>query len=203
MKKAVFLDRDGTIIRDRNYLRSANDIEFLRGAVDALKRLRSAGFLLIVCTNQSGIARGILSEREYRAIDRRFKQMLSARGVSLDRTYYCPHLSGGSVGKFAIKCECRKPGRGMFIAAQKEFSIDFNASYAVGDSLRDLLPAKTLGATTILVKTGKGRRVLPHRAVGRSRLLADYICRDLLAASRKIVALVEKSISSFRQEGIS
>jgi D-glycero-D-manno-heptose 1,7-bisphosphate phosphatase len=198
VKKAVFLDRDGTIIRDRNYLRSANDIEFLSGAPEALKRLKSAGFLLIVCTNQSGIARGILSEREYCAIDRRFRQMLSARGVSLDRTYYCPHLPDGSVGKFAIRCKCRKPGKGMFIAAQKEFGIDFNASFAVGDSLRDLLPAKTLGATTILVKTGKGRKVLSRRTAGQRPLLADHICKDLLAASRKIVALVGKSISSFR-----
>lgn len=190
MKKAVFLDRDGTIIHDRNYLRSPDDIEFLGGAVEALKVLKSAGFLLIVCTNQSAIARGVISERKYRAIDRRFKEMLSAQGVSIDGTYYCPHLPGGLVGKYALRCECRKPKKGMFIAAQKGFGIDFSASYAVGDSVRDLQPVRTLGATTILVMTGKGREVLLS---GRSCLFANYICKDLLAASRKIVALAGRS----------
>jgi D-glycero-D-manno-heptose 1,7-bisphosphate phosphatase len=195
MKKAVFLDRDGTIIRDRNYLRSAEQIEFLSGAPDALKALKSAGFLLIVCTNQSAIARGVLSEQEYRAIDRRFRQMMLARGVSLDASYYCPHLPRGSVSKFALKCECRKPAKGMFAAAQKRFGIDFKASYAVGDSARDLQPAKALGATTILVLTGKGRRAL---SASRSRLFADYICTDLRTACQKILALTHDSASSSR-----
>lgn len=197
VKKAVFLDRDGTIIRDRNYLRSADDIEFLSGAPDALKALKSAGFLLVVCTNQSGIARGIISEQEYRAIDKCFKQMLSAQGVCLDRTYYCPHLPGGVSGKYAVKCECRKPGKGMFTAAQKEFKINFNTSYAIGDCPRDLKPAKILGATTILVMTGKGRRV---RSLCRGRVFADYICKDLRAASRKILALTQKSTRNRRKK---
>ncbi|MFH1422784.1 MAG: HAD-IIIA family hydrolase [Planctomycetota bacterium] len=185
--KAVFLDRDGTIIRDKNYLSSPEDTELYSGVTEALKLLKSAGFLLIVCTNQSGMARGLFSEEDYYAVEKRLGKLLAAHGVVIDKTYCCPHLPDGTVKRYAVKCRCRKPEKGMFLAAQKEFNIDFKSSYAIGDSPRDLIPAKELGAATILVLTGKGKRL---KELTDSKNSVDYVCRNLYYAAKKIINIL-------------
>lgn len=182
--RAVFLDRDGTIIVDRDYLTRKEEIDFIPGAVDALKLLKENGFGLVVCTNQSAIARGMMSEEDYFEIEKHFLQLLEENGVEIDGCYYCPHLKEGSVEEYAINCGCRKPKMGMFIRACDELEINTRLSYAVGDSLRDLIPAWQLGAKTVLVRTGKGRDA---EKVELCERFVNKVCDDIYSAAKWII----------------
>lgn len=137
INKAVFLDRDGTIIKDKHYAFLPESIEFLPGVIDGLKRLRDAGFLLIIITNQSGIARGYFTEDDLKAFNEALLSRLADNGVFIEAIYYCPHYINGSIEKYAVECSCRKPKTGLFYTASDEYNIDFSSSYAVGDSDRD------------------------------------------------------------------
>ncbi len=138
MNKAVFLDRDGTINVDKDYLYKQEDFEYLPGAIESLKRLDEAGFLLIVITNQSGIARGYYSEKDYHIIDEWMKADLLSKGVKIAGSYYCPHHPDAAVPAYRFECKCRKPGTELFWRAQRDYDIDMSKSYAIGDRLRDL-----------------------------------------------------------------
>lgn len=130
MRPAAFLDRDGTIIEDRGYLGDPAGVTLLPGAVDALRALRDAGYLLIVITNQSGIARGIFSAGDLARVNARMRELLAAEGVTLDGLYFCPHGPDDA-------CACRKPLPGMLHAAAEEHGIDLAASVSIGDQPRD------------------------------------------------------------------
>lgn len=151
-RKAVFLDRDGTLIRERDYLADPDGVDLLPGVVEALRLLAGAGLALVVVTNQSGIARGLYSQDDYHAVARRLGEELSRRGVEVDATYFCPHHP-----RFTGPCECRKPKTGMYVQAARELGLDLAGSYFVGDRKKDVTPAATLGGTGILVRTGYGR----------------------------------------------
>jgi D-glycero-D-manno-heptose 1,7-bisphosphate phosphatase len=183
--RAVFLDRDGTIIIDKEYLTQKEDIDLIPGAIDALKLLKEHGFGLVICTNQSAIARGMMTESEYLKIQEYLLDLLKENGVEIDGCYYCPHLKEGTVEKYAISCECRKPKMGMFERARDDLEINMQASYAVGDSLRDLIPAYQLGAKTVLVKTGKGAQV---EQVELTRRFVNKTCEDILEAAKWIIS---------------
>jgi D-glycero-D-manno-heptose 1,7-bisphosphate phosphatase len=148
---AVFLDRDGTILREAHYLSDPDRVELLPGAGDALAALRDAGYRLIVVTNQSGIGRGLYTEDDYRAVASRVDEVLADVGVGVERTYYCPHATGDS-----MICNCRKPALGMYRRAEEELGIDLAASWYVGDKVSDVRPALALGGRGILVRTGYG-----------------------------------------------
>ncbi len=150
-RRAVFLDRDGVLIEDVGYLSGPEQMEVLPGVAEALKALRRAGFLLIVATNQSAIARGWLTERELRRIHRRLQQKLRRQGVELDGIYWCPHLPNGSVEAYARECDCRKPRPGLLEVAAREHGINLASSYMVGDSPRDAEAGKRAGCYAILV----------------------------------------------------
>ena len=137
MSKAVFLDRDGTINVDKGYLYRISDFEFLPGAVDALRMLQNAGYLLIVITNQSGIARGYYTEEDFAVLTDYMKSELAKSGVNISGVYYCPHLPDAEVGRYRKVCTCRKPSLGLFGQAVHDFDIDLSQSYAVGDKERD------------------------------------------------------------------
>lgn len=145
-RHAVFLDRDGTIIEDVAYLREASQVRLLPGAAAAIKRLNSAGLLTIVATNQSGIARGLLTTEEYTASERRVDELLAQHGARLDAHYFCPHLP-----ELSGPCECRKPGTLLYRQAAKKLGIDLSTSWWVGDRLRDVLPAEAFGGRGLLV----------------------------------------------------
>lgn len=130
MNKAIFLDRDGTINVDKNYLYKIEDWEFIDGVIEGLQILQKLGFKLIVITNQSGIARGYYTENDAQKIFNYMIDELKKYGVIIEKVYYCPHLEEN--------CECRKPKLGLFYQAQKEYDIDFAKSYAIGDKIRDL-----------------------------------------------------------------
>jgi D-glycero-D-manno-heptose 1,7-bisphosphate phosphatase len=151
-KLAVFLDRDGTIIQDLRYLHDPAQVRVLPGAAQAIKRLNERNFLAIVVTNQSGIARGLLSEAEYLAGERRLDFLLHEEGARIDAHYFCPHLP-----ELSGPCECRKPGVLLYRQAAERFGIDLSRSWWVGDRARDVLPATALGGHGILVLTGAGK----------------------------------------------
>jgi D-glycero-D-manno-heptose 1,7-bisphosphate phosphatase len=167
---AVFLDRDGTVIEESHYLSDPDGVVLLPGAARALRMLRDAGFALVMVTNQSGIARGLLDLDDYRAVARRLDDLLRAEGVTLDATRFCPHhpdVSG--------ECTCRKPATGMHRELAAELNLEFSGSFFVGDRIRDLLPALELGGAGILVRTGYGRgeeEDLPKPFVAVDDLLA-------------------------------
>jgi D-glycero-D-manno-heptose 1,7-bisphosphate phosphatase len=150
-RRAVFLDRDGTIIEDAGYLRDPARIRLLRGAGPAIARLNRSGLATLVVTNQSGIARGLLSLDDYGRTERRLDQLLAEQGARIDAHYFCPHLP-----ELHGPCECRKPGTLLYRQAAERFDIELGRSWWVGDRLRDLLPATELGGRGILVLTGPG-----------------------------------------------
>ena len=146
MKRAVFLDRDGTLINDPGYARDPDQVQLLPGVAAAVRQLNQSGLLAIVVTNQSGIARGLLTEGEYRSIEARVDSLLAAEGARLEAHYFCPHLP-----EISGPCECRKPGTLLYRQAAQRFSIDLAGSWWVGDRLRDVEPATALGGQGILL----------------------------------------------------
>lgn len=135
--KAVFLDRDGTINVDKHYLYRAEEFEFIEGAVEGLKLLQDNGYKLIIITNQSGIARGYYTEEDYLNLEKWMENELKTYGVSILKSYYCPHLENAVVSEYKKECSCRKPQMGMFLKATEEFGLDLASCYAIGDRLRD------------------------------------------------------------------
>lgn len=145
-KGAAFLDRDGTIIRDMAYLRDPDDVVLVDGAAGAIRRLNQRGMPVVVITNQSGIARGLLTEQDYERVRMRVDKLLAAEGARVDASYHCPHHPD-----FAPPCDCRKPGTKLYVQAAADHGLDVKASWFVGDRLRDVLPAQTLGGRGVLL----------------------------------------------------
>jgi D-glycero-D-manno-heptose 1,7-bisphosphate phosphatase len=158
-KPAVFLDRDGTLIKDVGYLAEPSGIRLYRGVAQALRKLRAAGYLLFVLTNQSGVARGYFPESSVKKVHRALQARLKAQGARIDGFYYCPHYPGAPLKAYAKICSCRKPNPGMVRQASRSFAVDLKKSYMVGDKLDDLGLAVRAGlAGAYLVRTGNGRR---------------------------------------------
>jgi histidinol-phosphate phosphatase family protein len=148
----VFLDRDGTLIEDRHYLRDPGAIRLLPGAAQAVRRLNEADIAAVVVTNQSGIARGLLTEADYAASVARLDALLHAAGARLDAHYHCPHLPDLSGA-----CECRKPGTLLYRRAASDLTLDLARSWWIGDRVRDVAAATAFGGRGVLVLTGRGR----------------------------------------------
>jgi D-glycero-D-manno-heptose 1,7-bisphosphate phosphatase len=151
-RPAVFVDRDGTIILERSYLSDPEGVRLVPGAASALAELRAAGLALVTVTNQSGIALGLYTEADYRAVAARIDAELEESGAPVDATEHCPHhpdVTG--------PCDCRKPATGMHRRAAAALGIDLARSYYIGDKVTDVLPAVELGGQGILVRTGYGR----------------------------------------------
>lgn len=175
-RPAVFLDRDGTIIAERSYLADPDQVELVPGATDAMHRLRDAGYALVIVTNQSGIARGLYTLDDYRAVAAKLEEELAARGVVPDATFFCPHHP-----EHTGPCDCRKPDTGMHRRAAEHLGIDFTRSFFVGDKPSDVLPARDLGGQGILVRTGYGRE--SEGDVPEDTWIVD----DLAAAAERIL----------------
>jgi len=151
LRPAVFLDRDGTLILDPGYQRDPAAVQLLPGAATAVARLNAAGFVVVVVTNQSGIARGFITPTDYAAVERRIVGLFAEQRARIDATYHCPHYP--SVGG---PCDCRKPGTLLYRRAAEELGLDLAASWGVGDRLSDLEPVRALGGQGLLVRTGTG-----------------------------------------------
>jgi D-glycero-D-manno-heptose 1,7-bisphosphate phosphatase len=154
-RPAVFLDRDGTINAEVDYLSNPDDLALIGNAGEAIARLNRAGYLCVVITNQSGIARGILTEERLSEIHQRLDEMLAVTDARVDHYEFCPHHPDHGTELYRRDCDCRKPSPGMYRAAQAACGIDLSQSWAVGDSSRDLEAAETLGVPGLLVRTGK------------------------------------------------
>ena len=144
LPSAVFLDRDGTIIKDVDYVSRPEQVELIDGAAEAIARINAALVPVVVATNQSGIARGFFSQADYERVDARTKELLAERGARIDATYFCPH-------KPEDGCRCRKPGILMFEWARDDLGIDLASALIIGDRMRDIEPAFQFGAQGVLV----------------------------------------------------
>lgn len=139
VNKAVFFDRDGTINVDKGYVHKIGDFEYLPGVIDGLRLFQDAGYLLIIVTNQSGIARGFYRQHDYNRLTAWMLHDLQSKGIFISKVYMCPHLPDSPLSQFRKNCQCRKPGLGLFEQAIQEFHIDPDRSIAIGDQERDLV----------------------------------------------------------------
>ena len=156
MRKAIFFDRDGTLLVETGYLAHPSLDKPYHFTPEALRMAKEAGFFLAVFTNQSGIARGYLREGDLEAIHGRMRALLAEDGAEVDAIFYCPHHPEGAVPDYCVRCGCRKPATGMGDRAIGQHGIDPARSYAVGDKVTDFLFGRNLGATPCLVRTGYG-----------------------------------------------
>lgn len=181
---AVFLDRDGTITPEVGYVLHPCKLTLLPGAADAVKRLRGAGFKVIVITNQSAVARGMMDIDMLEAVNRNLEYLLRDEGTGLDGLYYCPHHPTEGNGEFTRVCDCRKPAPGMLLKAAEEHGIDLSRSFIAGDKISDISMAPSLGAKGILVKTGYGGNEPGASAQNdSSSFKPDHIADDISAAA--------------------
>jgi len=155
-RPCVFLDRDGTLHPDVDFLRLPSQLKLYPGAGAAVARLNRHGIPVVVVTNQSGVARGMLDEPQLAEIHAELARQLAEHGARLDGLYYCPHHPTEGSAPYRMACSCRKPNPGMLIQASQEHQLDLGASWIVGDSARDLQAGAAVGARGILVSTGKG-----------------------------------------------
>ena len=179
--RAVFLDKDGTLVENVPYNVDPTRIRLAPGAADALRTLASAGYLIVVVSNQSGVARGLFDVSRLAEVERTLDDLLSREGVSLDGFYFCPHLPGGSVAPYAIACECRKPAPGMLFRAAEELGIDLDRSWMVGDILDDVEAGRAAGCRTVFVDVGNETEWV--RSPAR---VPDQIALDLAVAVEAI-----------------
>jgi D,D-heptose 1,7-bisphosphate phosphatase len=154
LHKAVFLDKDGTLVEDVPYNVNPDRILLTEGATEALQQLSEAGYLLIVISNQSGVARGFFPESALDAVTLRLQMLLQPFDVSFSGFYYCPHYPDGVVESYAIACQCRKPQPGLLLRAAQEHAIDLSQSWMVGDILHDVAAGRAAGCRTILIDNG-------------------------------------------------
>lgn len=157
-QKAIFLDRDDTVIDDPGYISEPEQVTLLPGAVEAVLQFKRMGYLVIIVTNQSGIARGYIDEKKLEQIHHKLRSLLSAAGASIDGLYYCPYHPDGTVDEYARESSLRKPAPGMLRKAAEELDIDLSRSWMIGDRYRDIEAGKAAGCHTILVDVpGKTR----------------------------------------------
>lgn len=145
MNKAFLLDRDGTINVDTGYIGDPNKLELLPGAAEAIRMMNEAGYLVIVISNQSGVARGYFTVWDVERVNNSLNEMLKEKGAHIDAFYYCPHLADGVVKEYAVECDCRKPKLGLFKQAINDFDLEPKLCYACGDRLRDVKMLVELG----------------------------------------------------------
>lgn len=187
MEKAVFLDRDGTLNEEVNYLYKKEDLRLLPGVEKALKMLRDAGFTLIVVTNQAGVARGYYTEEDVKNLHQYMNGLLKKEGAGIDEFYYCPHHPVHGIGAYKKECRCRKPGTGMFEAACRDQQIDRTHSYMIGDKRLDTQAGKNFGLTSVLVGTGYGAELHKKALEAGEKVEYDYYGETLLEAARWII----------------
>ena len=181
-KKAVFLDRDGTIIVHEPYLSSPDQLKLLPNAAEGIRLFREQGYLTIIVTNQSGIARGFFDEERLVLIHKKLMRMLEEAGITIDDIYYCPHHTEGVIEQYALDCDCRKPKPKMLLDAARQHRIDLTQSIMIGDSDVDVLAGKNAGCTSVLIRNN-----LTDSTNTASITKMDYVVKDLLEAARLFI----------------
>jgi len=172
-KRAVFLDRDGTINKDKGYICRYEDIEIFPHAIAAIKEIKKRGFAAVVVTNQGSIAKGICTEFQVQEIHRQIDHFLRSNGAVIDAFYYNPYHEKGILPQYAIQHPWRKPEPGMLLHAAEELDLELETSYMVGDSSRDIIAGAKAGCRTILVLTGHGVKAVAE--LSEEGISPDYI----------------------------
>lgn len=186
-RTALFLDRDGTIIVEKGYLSDPDGVELLPGAAKVIRDAAARGISVIVITNQAGVARGYLSERDVMAVNERLKELLYKEGARPDAIYYCPHHPEAGNSPYTKVCTCRKPKTGMLQMAEKDFGIDLASSFVVGDKCTDVQTGINGGCGTVLVLTGMGREEAENC---KGADAPDFIAEDLSDAWHYITGIL-------------
>jgi len=180
MRRAVFIDRDGTIIQNKHHLSRPSGLRILLRTPSALALLNRLGFLVVVVTNQSVVARGLASKKEIDDIHALLIERLGTKKAKIDAIYFCPHHLKGTVLKYRFRCRCRKPQIGMILRAIRRFHVDRKESFLIGDSTSDILAGKRAGLKTILVRTGFGGKD------GLYSAKPDWVAKDIFSAAKII-----------------
>jgi histidinol-phosphate phosphatase family protein len=181
MRRAVFLDKDGTLVENVPYNVDPNRVTLARGAGPALRALQAHGFLLVVVSNQPGVALGQFQLPALAAVERRIQELLAPSSAAIDGFYYCPHLPQAANVRFAVRCLCRKPQPGLLRRAARDWQIDLTQSWLVGSILDDVEAGNRAGCRTVLVDTGSetewrlGFDRQPHHLAGSLRQAAHWI----------------------------
>ena len=184
MKRAIFLDRDGTLNVDVGYLHKLDDLELFPWTGDALRLLKRAGFMLVIVTNQSGIAQGLIAPGFVDECHVEMRRRLQLAGADLDALYFCPHHPRGAVKELSVECRCRKPLPGMIEDAARDLGVDPTASWVVGDKWLDVQLGHAVGARSVLVRTGWGADQERRRPQGQQ---VEAVCDNLIHATSLIL----------------
>ena len=189
MRRAVFLDRDGVLVEDVDFVTHPRGLRLLPGAPAALARLKDAGFWLVIVTNQAVVARGLASEADVDQVNAGLARLITrSGGPALDGIYSCPHHPNASVPAYRIDCACRKPKPGMLLRAAEEHGLDLSASFMVGDRITDVIAGKRAGCRTALVRTGRHLDPPIETLEGPDTAVEpDRTCADLAAAAEWIL----------------
>jgi len=188
MARLVILDRDGTINVEKHYLSDPGQVELIDSAAEGVRLLREMGLKTVVVTNQSAVDRGYFDLQALDGIHRRLSELLRMQGTEIDAIYFCPHRPDEN-------CRCRKPGVELLEQAARDFGADLREAFVVGDKSCDIEMGRRVGATTLLVETGYGRRTLAEHDIN-----ADYVVEDLLEAARVIENVLNGAASAVRQQ---
>jgi len=185
MDRAVFLDRDGVITQEPpHYTHRLDQLKLIPRSAEAIRLLNENRFLVIVVSNQSGVARGYYREKDAILFNQAMKEKLEKDGAYIDITYYCFHHPEAKIKRYRVDCNCRKPKPGMLKRAEKELNIDLKHSFLIGDKLSDIEAGKSAACKTIMVRTGHGVQELKNREI-----ICDYIANDLYDAVEYILHL--------------
>ncbi len=179
-KRAVFLDRDGTINKDVGYPNSYDMVKIFSYSFKAVRKLNEAGFLTVIVTNQSGIGRGFIEEKNLHDIHRKMRRAFTQKKARLDGIYYCPHYERSEKPEYRKDCSCRKPNPGMAQKAVRDLNIDTTKSYMIGDKVEDILFGMNIKAIPILLLTGFGRKSLPK--LKEKRIEPAHVAETLVDA---------------------
>lgn len=183
LRIAAFLDRDGTIIEDVPYNSDPEKVSLIPGSAPAVRKLNEAGLVVVITTNQSGIARGIVTEGDLEAVNTRMMDLLQKEGAMIDAVYYCPHLPFDMLGPDQTPCCCRKPEQGMVLRARDELGVDPARSYFFGDRQSDVEFARRAGGVACLLLTGVGEEELGRMGDIDGIVVAD----DLLSGVTRVL----------------
>ena len=196
MNKAVFIDKDGTLIPDIPYNTDPSLIELEENAIEGLRELKIQGFLLVIVSNQAGVAKGYFEEDALGAVELKIKALLAEKGIRLDGFYYCPHHPEGNVKTYTVDCNCRKPKPGMIERAARELNIDLSKSWMMGVILNDVEAGNRAGCKTVLIENGNETEWIK----GEFRT-PDFTVKSINEAAEQILKPIKTSLN--HEYGIS
>ena len=187
LNKAVFIDRDGTLIKDKGYICDFDQVEIFPFSFEAVRMMNENDFKVIVVTNQSSIARGICTEYQVQQLHGKMEELFKSKRSIINAFYYCPFYEHGVIEKYKKRDVCRKPLPGMILKAAKDFNINLNESFMIGDNVKDVIAGHKAGCKTMLVKTGNWCQT--KKDLELSKIKPYFISDNVLKAALKIIEL--------------